>query len=104
MTLTPADTAFAESLDLPSDRLRPADTRYLEEPRGKYPGTAGLLALPQSTEEVATLITAAARARVPVIPYGGGTGLVGGQVAAQGPAPLIRSLERMDRIRAVHPQ
>ena len=104
MTLTPADTAFAESLDLPSDRLRPADTRYLEEPRGKYPGTAGLLALPQSTEEVATLITAAARARVPVIPYGGGTGLVGGQVAAQGPAPLILSLERMDRIRAVHPQ
>ena len=64
MTLTPADMAFAESLDLPSDRLRPADTRYLEEPRGKYPGTAGLLALPHSTEEVATLITAAARAKI----------------------------------------
>ena len=28
-------------------------------------------------------------ARVGVIPYGGGTGLVGGQVAPEGPLPLI---------------
>ncbi|MGR3801956.1 FAD-binding oxidoreductase [Marinibacterium profundimaris] len=104
MTLSPADAAFAERLDLPRDRLRPAETRYMEEPRGKYPGTPGLLALPHSTEEVAILITAAARAGVPVVPYGGGTGLVGGQVAQHGPAPLILSLERMDRIRAVYPE
>ncbi|MBB94025.1 MAG: hydroxyacid dehydrogenase [Rhodobacteraceae bacterium] len=104
MTLTPASDAFATSIDLPADRLRPADTRYTEEPRGKYPGQPGLLALPHSVDEVSTLVTAAARARVPVIPYGGGTGLVGGQVATEGPAPLILSLERMTRIRAVYPQ
>ncbi|KAG1648527.1 putative D-2-hydroxyglutarate dehydrogenase, mitochondrial [Nymphon striatum] len=43
-----------------------------------------------------------AAAQVGVVPYGGGTGLVGGQVAPDGPAPLILSLERMNKVRAVH--
>tara|TARA_R110002049_G_scaffold23781_6_gene84654 strand:+ start:37680 stop:39092 length:1413 start_codon:yes stop_codon:yes gene_type:complete len=105
MTLNPADTVFADILrsQLPADILRDADARYLEEPRGRYAGRAGLLALPRDVEQVATLIRAAAGARVPVVPYGGGTGLVGGQVAPDGPAPLILSLERMNRIRAVYP-
>ena len=106
MTLTPADDTFRARLDghLPAGRLHQADARYLEEPRGKYPGQSGLLALPQTVEEVATLIRAASEACVPVVPYGGGTGLVGGQVAAEGPAPLILSLEKMNAIRAVYPE
>ncbi len=89
---------------LPANRFSEATAGYLEEPRGRYAGQAGLLALPRSTEEVATLVRAAVEARVPVIPYGGGTGLVGGQVAEDGPRPLILSLERMTSIRAVYPQ
>ena len=38
------------------------------------------------------------------MPYGGGTGLVGGQVASGGAAPLILSLDRMTAIRAVLPE
>jgi FAD/FMN-containing dehydrogenase len=43
---------------------------------------------------------------VGVVPYGGGTGLVGGQIAPEGEpeTPLILSLERMTQIRAVYPQ
>lgn len=106
MTLNPADDAFAARLRerLPGDTLRPAEARYLEEPRGRYAGRAGLVALPRETTQVAELVRAAAEARVPVVPYGGGTGLVGGQVAPDGPAPLIVSLERMTRIRSVHPE
>jgi len=37
------------------------------------------------------------------VPYGGGTGLVGGQVSVEDPAPLILSLERMTRILDVSP-
>jgi len=48
-------------------------------------------------------VTACRDARVGVIPYGGGTGLVGGQVAENLPAPVIVSLERMTAIRAVDP-
>ena len=106
MTLNPADTAFIDALraQLPDDVLRDPEQRYLEEPRGRYAGQGGVLALPRSTEEVAILIRAAHAARVPVVPYGGGTGLVGGQISSDGPAPLILSLERMNRIRAVLPE
>ena len=46
---------------------------------------------------------ACAAARVGIVPWGGGTGLVGGQMMPEGPAPLILSLERMAALRAVYP-
>ena len=105
MKLNPADPAFEAALraDLPSDVFRPVEPRYLAEPRGLYAGQSAILALPRDAQEVSTLIRHANAARVGVIPYGGGTGLVGGQVAEKGPAPLILSLERMNKIRAVYP-
>ena len=87
---------------LPEDVLWDAEARYLEEPRGRYQGQAALLALPRSVEEVSILVREANAARVPVVPYGGGTGLVGGQVMPDGVAPLVISLERMAAIRAVY--
>ncbi len=104
MVLKPADADFAAALDgvVPSSVFREIEPRYLEEPRGRLQGRAGLLACPRTTQEVAALICAAHDARVGVVPYGGGTGLVGGQVMTEGPAPLILSLERMTAIRAVH--
>lgn len=106
MSYTPADPAFAASLTaaLPEGVLAPCEPRYLEEPRGRYRGQAGILAKPGNTEQVATLLRAANAARVPVVPYGGGTGLVGGQVKPEGVAPLLISLERMSKIRAVYPE
>ncbi len=89
---------------LPGDRFAAAEARYLEEPRGRYAGQSALVAYPRSTGEVATLVRLAADAQVGVVPYGGGTGLVGGQIAADGPVPLILSLEKMDAIRAVYPE
>ena len=102
--LAAADAAFAEALRavLPDGTLDTTSARYLEEPRGRYVGREALLAKPRTTEEVATLIRHAGQARVGVVPYGGGTGLVGGQIASDGPAPLILSLERMTAIRAVY--
>jgi FAD/FMN-containing dehydrogenase len=106
MRLNPADSAFEAVLraHLPSEVLRPAEPRYLEEPRGRWHGKSGLLALPRSVEEVATLVRLAGTHRVGIIPYGGGTGLVGGQVSEEGPALLILSLERMNAVRAVYPE
>ena len=106
MDLTPADESFAARLRtvLPEAVLRPVEPRYLEEPRGLLAGRAGLLALPRDVGEVAALVAAASEARVPVVPYGGGTCLVGGQVAPDGPLPLIVSLERMRSVSSVHPE
>jgi FAD/FMN-containing dehydrogenase len=104
MTLNSADPAFRDRLTqlLPAEVFRSIEPRYLEEPRGRYAGAEALLALPRDTHEVATLIRAAGDAGVGVIPYGGGTGLVGGQIAPAGPAPLILSLERMNKVRDVY--
>ncbi len=103
--LNPCTPAFVARLaaDLPDDTLRTPDARYLDEPRGRWSGQGGALALPRSADEVAIIIRACAAARVGVVPWGGGTGLVGGQLMPEGPAPLILSLERMNACRAVYP-
>lgn len=88
---------------LPPGVLRGMAPAYLEEPRGRFRGRAGLIAAPRSVDEVAAVVRACADARVPIVPRGGGTGLVGGQVMAIGAVPLILSLERMSAIRAVYP-
>ncbi|MGX9355305.1 FAD-binding oxidoreductase [Roseobacteraceae bacterium S113] len=106
MTLNDADSIFAADLAqrLGPDVLSLAEPRYLEEPRGRYAGQAGILAKPRNVDEVSQIVTACNAARVGVVPYGGGTGLVGGQVAPDGPVPLILSLERMQAVRAIYPQ
>jgi FAD/FMN-containing dehydrogenase len=104
--LNPADAAFVQSLAarLPDGSLRPAEARYLEEPRGRWQGLAGAVALPRKTEEVAEVVRACAAARVGIVPWGGGTGLVGGQIMPAGPAPILLSLERMTAVRGVWPE
>jgi FAD/FMN-containing dehydrogenase len=89
---------------LPPDTLRSPEPRYLTEPRGMWEGRAAVVALPRNVEDVSVLLAACNEAQVPVIPMGGGTGLVGGQLAPDGPAPLILSLERMRAVRAVYPE
>ena len=104
--LNPADTAFAARLAglLPEGSVRVPEARYLEEPRGRWEGKGGVLVLPRSTAEVQAVVRACAEARVGIVPWGGGTGLVGGQIMADGPAPVILSLERMAAVRAVWPE
>ena len=104
--LNPADPAFLTALEdlLPPGTLRPVAPRYIEEPRGKWRGHAAAVACPALVEEVAVIVRAAAAARVGIVPWGGGTGLVGAQVMTEGPLPLILSLERMNRIRAAYPE
>ncbi len=104
--LNPADAAFADTLAarLPRGTVGPAEPRYLEEPRRKAVTQAALLARPRSTGEVAEIVRACAAARVGIVPWGGGTGLVLGQVLPDGPAPLLLSLERMNALRGIWPE
>ena len=103
MPLAPADDAFADTLRalLPDDTLRRAEPRYLEESRGRWQGSSTWVALPRSADDVATIVRHCAASRTGIVPYGGGTGLVGGQIAPDG-QPLVLSLERMTAIRATY--
>ena len=106
MSLNPVTSTFVETLRdaLPHGVIRKATPNYLEEPRGRWAGQAGVVVAPANTAEVAEVIRMAHAAAVPVIPYGGGTGLVGGQIVSDGPAPLLLSLERMRAIRGIYPE
>ncbi|HLZ85019.1 MAG TPA: FAD-binding oxidoreductase, partial [Caulobacteraceae bacterium] len=73
------------------DRLAPKLVEWRERWRGHTP----LLALPGSTGQVAAVIGVCAEAGVAVIPQGGNTGLVGGQI------PQGEILLSTDRLRAV---
>lgn len=103
--LNPVDDALIEKLRaaLPDGSLRPPEPRDLEEPRGKWHGQAGIVVSPRNTEQVAEVIRQAGQARVGVVPISGGTGLVAGQVATQGPPPILLSLDRMNAVRGVWP-
>ncbi len=105
MTLNPVDDGFVTKLReaLPAAAFRANSAQYSTEPRGLFSGVVGQVVAPGSADEVAAVIALANRARVGVVPFGGGTGLVGGQVMPAGPAPLVLSLERMNAIRRLDP-
>lgn len=65
----------------------------------KFSGQPSLVARPRSTEEVAALLAACQRHRIPVVPQGGNTGMVGGSVPRGG--EVVISLSRMNRIEAL---
>jgi len=73
------------------DRLAPK----LVEWRDRWQGNTPFLALPKTTQEVAAVVGICAEAGVPIVPQGGNTGLVGGQI------PLGEILLSTERLRAI---
>ena len=79
-----------------------ADTAsYLVEPRELYPGKTALVLRPGCTQEVSEILKLANAEGVAVVPQGGNTGLVGGQIPDVSGAQVIVSLSRMNRIREI---
>lgn len=76
--------------------------RYFEDPRGRFEGKGRLVLLPGSTEIVAQVVRLCNQTRTGLIPYGGGTGVVAGQLSPDNENAVILSLERMNRIREVN--
>jgi FAD/FMN-containing dehydrogenase len=74
---------------------------YLTEMRNMFHGRALAVVRPGTTAEVGKLLALASRTRTPVVPQGGNTGLVGGQVPDASGDAIILSLTRLDRVREV---
>jgi D-lactate dehydrogenase (cytochrome) len=75
---------------------------HLIEMRGLYHGRSSMMLRPGSTDEVAAILKLANETKTAVVPQGGNTGLVGGQIPFDG--ELILSLTRLDKIREVDEQ
>ncbi|TXR48129.1 FAD-binding oxidoreductase [Phyllobacterium endophyticum] len=74
---------------------------YLIEPRDKFLGKAPLVLRPAQVEEVAAILKLASETGTPIIPQGGNTGLVGGQVPDESGNQVILSLSRLNGIRSI---
>lgn len=74
---------------------------YENDWRKRYAGKALAVARPASTAEVAGVMRLCHAHRVPVVPQGGNTGLVGGSTPDDSGGQLVLSLSRMKRVRAI---
>ena len=74
---------------------------WLTDWRGRYRGNARAILAPASTDEVVEIVRLAAEHRVPLVPQGGNTSMVGGATPPADRSALILSLRRMNRIRSI---
>ncbi len=75
--------------------------RYFDDPRGRFEGRGCLIVLPNSTEQVAAIVRICNAAKVGIVPYSGGTGVVAGQLSIDSDNAIIMSLERMNKVRQI---
>src|SRR5260221_3255664 len=73
---------------------------FLHEPRDLYQGRAAMVLKPGSTEEVSAILKLAQETKTAIVPQGGNTGLVGGQISFDRQA-IVVSTVRLDKIREI---
>jgi FAD/FMN-containing dehydrogenase len=78
-----------------------AQAPYLVEMRNMFQGHTPMVLRPDSVAQVSAILALANETNTPVVPQGGNTGLVGGQIPANN--EIVLSLNRLDRIREVDP-
>src|SRR5689334_19430797 len=78
-----------------------AQTPYLVEMRDLFRGSSPMVLRPGTVAEVSVILKLANETATPIVPQGGNTGLVGGQIPFHN--EIVLSLNRLDRIREVDP-
>ena len=76
---------------------------YLIEPRGLFKGKALCVARPGRTKEVAAILALCNETDTKLVPQGGNTGLVGGQIPYERGDEILLSLVRLDKLREIDP-
>lgn len=84
--------------------VEPHDTApYLTDWRKRFVGRARAVVRPGNADEVAAVVGLCADERIPIVPQGGNTGLVGGSTPDASGDAIVLSLQRMQRVRACDP-
>lgn len=95
---------FAEMIGAANVLTSPDDQApYLTEWRDLYQGVTPMVLRPGTTEEVSAVMTYAYQNDLKVVPQGGNTGLVGGQIPQETGDEIVLSLSRLNKVRAVDP-
>ena len=74
---------------------------YLREWRDRYTGKTPVVLRPGSTEEVSRILALANENEIGVVPQGGNTGLVGGQIPSPEGNEIVLSLARLTKVRDI---
>ena len=74
---------------------------HLVEWRERYRGATSLMLKPASVEAVSAIVRICAETKTPIVPQGGNTGLVGGQIPSTEGDQVLLCLSRMNRVRQV---
>lgn len=96
---------FVEIVGSTNAFLEPADQApYLVEMRDLYKGQSPVILRPANTDQVSKILALANATRTPIVPQGGNTGLVGGQIPFETGGEVVVNLSRLNRIRHIDPQ
>ena len=74
---------------------------YLVEWRDKYFGQAAAVLRPKTVQEISTIVKIANAKNVALVPQGGNTGLVGGQIAFDAERQFVVNMSRMNTVREI---
>jgi FAD/FMN-containing dehydrogenase len=74
---------------------------YLVEWRDRYRGKAALVLKPGDASEVSSILKLANETMTAIVPQGGNTGLVGGQIPFESGHEVVISLERLTHVRDI---
>jgi FAD/FMN-containing dehydrogenase len=74
---------------------------YLHEWRDRYTGKTPVVLRPGSTEEVSRILALANETEIGIVPQGGNTGLVGGQIPSPEGSEIVLSLARLKKVRDI---
>ncbi|AGK59558.1 FAD linked oxidase [Hyphomicrobium denitrificans 1NES1] len=93
---------FAEIVG-PANALTRAEDQapYLREWRDRYTGKTPVVLRPGTTDEVSRILALANDEAVGVVPQGGNTGLVGGQIPSPEGNQIVLSLARLKKVRDI---
>jgi FAD/FMN-containing dehydrogenase len=101
----PAKDVISRLIEIVGDAhalTEPADQAgYLREWRDRYTGKTPVVLRPGSTDEVSKILALAHQYGISIVPQGGNTGLVGGQIPSARGDEIVLSLSRLKNIRSV---
>ncbi len=93
---------FAQIVGEANALTRPEDQAgYLREWRDRYTGKTPVVLRPGSTDEVSRIVALANAEDIAIVPQGGNTGLVGGQIPSDDGNEIVLSLARLKGVRNV---
>jgi FAD/FMN-containing dehydrogenase len=76
---------------------------YLKEWRDRYEGRAAMVLCPQNSAEISQILALANETGTAIVPQGGNTGLVGGQIPFETGHEVVLSLTRLNKVHSVDP-